>query len=671
MKKKIISVVLTAVMVISSAQFIGTKRVLAETDTSGIDGFVSRLYDVCLNRSASRNEVNYWTNTILAEGNTGVSLAYEFVFSDEFNSKPMSNEAFVSCMYSALMGRDASNDPDGLAYWANLMDEGMRRVDIFTGFANSDEFFNICQSYKVVAGTAVVGKDPHEFVGINYFTNRCYSEILERNCDRAGMEYWSNTLASGATTGAALVDSFLFSNEYISKNMGNTDFILTLYRAVMGRNPATSEVTYWKSVIEAGRTDRQILSDFIGAPEFAEICSRYGIIPGTVGNGPAYARGEASRATFTILGFNEDLKYVLEEYMPDINYNYEAVDSMMYEVYLDQVLASGDGAPDLFVCDESYAREYICSENTIPVAELGITEADVSQMYGYTFQFGTDNNGNLKALAWQCTPSVVFYNRSVAQRTLGVSEPEQVANYFWSWDAVRYAADIVNSASNGEVKITVGVDEMYRSAIGKSSFMVNGQLGLDNACLDFLDLTKYFTDNNLTWNSTQWGDTWMACAMDETVLSYWGPLWLGRAQGFDSTYNPTAGDWGVVPAPVASFWGGNFLMASKYCKDKNLAGEIMRTICCDANVQTAMALNGEFVNNNAVMLSMANNSAWNLEMLSGQNPVNYLIQTAQGINYQHKESWIDTTFLVTIYAYDNGEISRSDASEFFANMMNW
>ncbi len=670
MKKKIISVILTAVMAVSSVQVLGANNVKA--DTRDLGGFVSRLYNVCLNRSAAPEEINYWKSTVDAKGNTGISLAYEFVSSPEFQNKEMTNEDYVDYMYMALMGREA--DSAGKDYWAGLMNNGMSRDEVFVGFANSNEFFDICNDYGVVAGSAMVGKDPHELVGANYYTDRCYRVILGRECDRAGMEYWSNSLATNATAGATLAENFLFSNEYIAKDKSDEDFLTDLYEAMMGRAPVREELNYWISVIEAGAPDRTIFRDFVGAPEFRDICGNYGIIPGTVSeNGPSSAREEEPAEKLLLASYNDEFISIADDYS-DVEFDSVIYDTNVYTTYLDMVLASGEDVPDVFACDLDWGRNYICSDNTIPVAELGITGDDVSQMYRYTFQYGTDNNGSLKALAWQCCPSVVFYNRTVAQQTLGVSEPAQVAQYFWSWDAVKTTANMVHYNSNGQCKIVVGWDEMYRSAVsGATWFGADGQPVLGSTQCDFMDLAKYLTDNNLTFDAIMWSDAWNSHAMDNSVLSYWGPLWLGKfSLGFEASEwnnNPTAGNWGVVPAPQGYMWGGTFAMASKYCKDKAAAGNLLRDICCDTTNLTNMALKGEFVNNAAVMESMINNSAWNLDMLSGQNPVAYLIQSAQSAVYSSDlTNNLSGAFYDTLGAYVYGDISMNEVQEYFRDV---
>ena len=146
-----------------------------------------------------------------------------------------------------------------------------------------------------------------------------------------------------------------------------------------------------------------------------------------------------------VYGFNEEVKKLIETYS-DITVRYEQQSSDTIQQVLDNVLASGEDAPDMFACDADYARKYMKSDNTLPINDLGIAYNELSEMYNYTLQFATDDENIIKGLAWQACPCGVFYNRSVAEATLGVSEPEDVAPYFESWDATVSSATVATAS---------------------------------------------------------------------------------------------------------------------------------------------------------------------------------------------------------------------------------
>lgn len=66
-----------------------------------------------------------------------------------FQTKPMTNEAYVKIMYKAFFGRDA--DPAGLAGWVKALDSAeYTREFVYEGFANSAEFGTLCETYGIL-----------------------------------------------------------------------------------------------------------------------------------------------------------------------------------------------------------------------------------------------------------------------------------------------------------------------------------------------------------------------------------------------------------------------------------------------------------------------------------------------------------------------------------------
>lgn len=369
-----------------------------------------------------------------------------------------------------------------------------------------------------------------------------------------------------------------------------------------------------------------------------------------------------------VYGFNEEVKTLIETYS-DVEVRYEQQTSDTIQQVLDNVLASGEDAPDMFACDADYARKYMNSDNTLPINDLGIAYSETSEMYNYTLQFATDDENVIKGLAWQACPCGVFYNRTVAQNTLGVSEPEDVAPYFESWDAFLETARTV--AASGEYVAISSTGDIFRAILNTRTqgWIVNGQINVDPAIEDYFDLAKTLHDEGLTHETEQWTDAWTADMSNETVLSYWGPMWLARfSMALDPAAgdNPTSGDWGIVGAPADSYWGGTWLMASKYCNSKASVAQIMRDICIDADNQLAMAQGGEFVNNIAIMTELGNDDSFGLEWLGGQNPIPVLLDAATQIDNStitENDGAINDQLNSVVTAYINGDIATVAEAE--------
>ena len=115
----------------------------------GVNSFVARLYNICLNRRPDIGGQSGWVDKLIGGEVTGTTCAYGFVFSPEFIGQEPTNEEFVAYMYRAFFGREP--DLEGFTSWVMMLYEGASYEDVFAGFSGSAEFANLCGSYGIVA----------------------------------------------------------------------------------------------------------------------------------------------------------------------------------------------------------------------------------------------------------------------------------------------------------------------------------------------------------------------------------------------------------------------------------------------------------------------------------------------------------------------------------------
>ncbi|GEM_PF-583654 len=378
---------------------------------------------------------------------------------------------------------------------------------------------------------------------------------------------------------------------------------------------------------------------------------------------------------FLVWSWNEEILNTIQRYS-DAEFQYSTTPSNAYRQALDVVLTTGEGAPDMYGLEAGYIQEYMNTNKAIPVSQLGITDEELSDMFSYTLNIGSSSDGKVMALAWGAHPGGVFYNRSVAQKYLGVSAPNDVQTYYSSWDKFLELSRTVNTNSNGTVKATAAIADSERAYLAGRTrkWVVNGVADFDSCSESFLDFGKLLFNENLTFNAAQWSsDEWMYGSTNGTVLSYFGPMWLGQYSLGIVEYDGTVvkDEWGFVKAPTDFFWGGTWVAASPYCKNKETAAKILRDVCLDQNNLTLMAKNNEFVNSKTVMNRIKYDSSWKFNWLGGQNPVAKLIEIAEGCDNQliDEDSYTDYYYVVADQ-YINGEIdSVAQAKQVFKAMI--
>ncbi len=242
-----------------------------------VGDFINRCYEVALGREADEAGYNYWVDGLNNGELCGAQVGFGFIFSEEYTNKNRTNEEFVNDLYAMYFGREA--DEAGYNYWLDMLNnETATREDIMAGFANSEEFFNLCGKYGVVCGAYLVGVPNDVQGGVNCFVARLYKVCLNRLPDMGGQAGWVIKLMNGEVSGSSCAYGFVFSPEFTELNLDNTDFVKYMYRAFFGREADDAGLNYWVGQLEDGTATREdVFAGFTGSAEFVELCASYGI----------------------------------------------------------------------------------------------------------------------------------------------------------------------------------------------------------------------------------------------------------------------------------------------------------------------------------------------------------------------------------------------------------
>lgn len=248
--------------------------------------FVTRLYNVCLDRDPDAGGLEHWTNLLVEKKLTGAEVAYEFFFSEEFRNKNYCNECYVKHLYNAILGRDY--DQQGLEHWVGLLESGETREAVISGFIISNEFNEICQNYGINRGDSVpnsgfdttqkgictgCGKQDN----VTLFVTRLYNVCLEREPEEEGLYNHCNALWNHSLSATQVAYGFVFSEEFLNHNYDDHDFLVHLYASFMNREPDADGEEFWMNKLAGEMTREEVFYGFASSEEFKDICKTYGV----------------------------------------------------------------------------------------------------------------------------------------------------------------------------------------------------------------------------------------------------------------------------------------------------------------------------------------------------------------------------------------------------------
>ena len=244
---------------------------------SGTEGFVCRLYNIALGREAEEKGFREWTQKLNSQENTAAEVAQGFIFSEEFLNKEYNDTQFVKMLYRTMFGREA--DQGGLSGWLSDLENGMSREYVFQGFAESQEFTNLCDSYHVKRGSVTLSAYRDKNKGATGFIARLYTKMLGRKYEDKGLEYWCKEYLTGKQSIEQIAtNGFLHSEELTNQNLSDEEFVTRMYETFLNREPEEEGLRDWVGRLQSGKTTRdKLVYGFTNSQEFGNIKAAYGL----------------------------------------------------------------------------------------------------------------------------------------------------------------------------------------------------------------------------------------------------------------------------------------------------------------------------------------------------------------------------------------------------------
>lgn len=356
------------------------------------------------------------------------------------------------------------------------------------------------------------------------------------------------------------------------------------------------------------------------------------------------ADGEGT--VFNIYAWNEEFKGFFEKYyqVPEgvtVNWIIVPSDGGAYQNALDEALinqadAADDEKVDMFLAEADYILKYAGADATQDIQALGVT--DFSNTYEYTVQAASDADGVVKGVSFQCCPSALIYRRSIAKDVLGTDDPAEVQEALSDWD--KFAA-VADQAKEKGYYMTASFAETYRPFSNNAStpWVVDGTLAIPAEVQQWMDLTDSMMEKEESLSAGIWDDECTAQQFaDGKTMCYFGPAWyfnfsMGNAQDPEKG---CPGDWAICEGPMAHFWGGTWIMAATGSDNPTMLADIMNTFINDEAVCDQLVVNeAQFSNNQAINAKYAEDPAFGVEFLGGQNATAVFVDLAKNIKFEN------------------------------------
>jgi uncharacterized protein (TIGR03118 family) len=154
------------------------------------------------------------------------------------------NERFIDLIYQRLLNRQA--EPAGLAFWNNLLNQGLTRVQVVAQIETSLEFRTIQ-------------------------VQKAYQQFLHRAAEPGGVNFWLNFLQQGHTV-EQMDAGIVSSPEYLQRRGGGTNdgFLTALFQDALNRAVNTTDHDFFAQQFANNVTPAQVAAEVFASPEFRQ-----------------------------------------------------------------------------------------------------------------------------------------------------------------------------------------------------------------------------------------------------------------------------------------------------------------------------------------------------------------------------------------------------------------
>lgn len=368
----------------------------------------------------------------------------------------------------------------------------------------------------------------------------------------------------------------------------------------------------------------------------------------------------------TVWAFTDEIQTMIDNYyrrdFPEAKFDYSLTPVDSFPNKLDDVLANGRGAPDVFALEDYFVRRYVEQGDEYLLDLTDVYNEVKDKLVKYPVQVGT-YNGKVYALSWEVCPGAMFYRRSLAKKYLGTDDPEEVQKYFSDWNKFLKTAFLLNKESGGRCVAVSSITDLFKAYLGsrKTPWVVDGKLNIDPAIIDYMKMCKVMNDKGLNGRQGMWSEGWFEGMKDKLrdeygnrveVFSYFLPTW-GLHYVLKPNSPATSGDWAMIQGPVSWRWGGTWLAAYKNTKNPERAKAFIKYICTDDKFLEAWVKDtGYLISNNNVVNKIKDN--YSEPYLGGQNHYKLFTDYANKVDgslSQSTDEAIESIFIEAVFAY--------------------
>lgn len=246
------------------------------------------------------------------------------------------------------------------------------------------------------------------------------------------------------------------------------------------------------------------------------------------------------------------------DYFPNIKVNYVQSDSAEVLQKVITTLASGGELPDI-VCMESGVRgQFLAMEDTWEKLDGEPYNVNKDDLIDWAIPLCTNANGDLLCIQVDDCVGGWAYDRNLAMKYFGISEPEEMEEKFKTLDDYLDAAQVVAEKGDGSDVMFSGGGDLFDALTGLYSstpWVTDGKLTIDNSIKPIYEYMDKMIATGTVGTLQAWTPAWNASWAEGHTIFTGCPTWY---QSFVLKENDpdSEGRWGLITPPGGGYSKG-------------------------------------------------------------------------------------------------------------------
>ncbi|WP_320991177.1 ABC transporter substrate-binding protein [Hungatella sp.] len=277
-----------------------------------------------------------------------------------------------------------------------------------------------------------------------------------------------------------------------------------------------------------------------------------------------------------------------------------------YQTKLMQAARSGEGMPDIFVVDNSFAKKWIENDNigmNFSKEYPDFVKKYEEDYYDVMIEVGRDSAGDLRGVTLQYPIGMLYYQRDIAKEVLGSDDPEVVAEATNSVEKLIALGDKITETYGGERKLAGNETEFTTTylSVRPEPYVKDGKIIINDYITGLFDIDKEMYEKGM-FASENGGDACITSMTAGTHFLDFSPTW-GYALNLKNAIAGTEmeGRWGVTSPTWSNYRGGSWFQVYKNSAKKDQAIAFLEFLLFDEDTIYKNILDrGDFTSNKKV-----------------------------------------------------------------------